>query len=115
VSPEDVRAVVERHLAEWEPPVDEPTSSEWSTKRYLGEIELLHDALVEPRLEHFELRESTERVVVDYWVVASTSDTIVWYDESKDEFGLGIPGARGALPVPSEVRGDLVGVFRARK
>jgi len=119
---EDVKAIVERELAAWQPPVVEPGATvgiPWESDRYHPEIERLRAALVTPYRQRFELRETDDpdrkRVGGEmvYWVVATTRDMYLWYDEATAEFGVGEPGQEGALPMSIGLRGDIVGAFCA--
>ena len=120
---EEVRARVEGDLAAWKAPVVEPRAAlgvPWAVDRYVAELAALRAALVTPYVQRFWLDEtykqvaSTQKPEADYWVVAATEDTLVWFDETTGEFGLGEPGAGHTLPRSVGVRGDLVGVYCAR-
>ena len=119
---DDVRAIVARELAAWQPPVVEPGTTvgiPWTAERYRPEIERLRAALVTPYEQRFELQETDdpERKRVGgeavYWVVAVTGGMYLWYDEATAEFGVGEPGREGALPMSIGLRGDIVGAFCA--
>ncbi|MGH7626460.1 MAG: hypothetical protein ACREOJ_14220 [Gemmatimonadaceae bacterium] len=119
---EDVKAIVARELATWRPPVVEPGTTigiPWTPERYRPEIERLRAALVTPYEQRFALHETDDpeprRVEGQavYWVVASTGDMYLWYDEATDEFGVGEPSREGALPRSIGLRGDIVGSFCA--
>ena len=119
---EDVKAIVDRELTAWQPPVVEPGTTvgiPWAPERYRPEIDRLRAALVTPYEQRFELQETDdpERKHVGgemvYWVVAATGDMYLWYDEATAEFGVGEPGREGALPISIGLRGDIVGAFCA--
>ena len=118
----EVQALVARALATWRPRTIEPGTTHgvpWTAEQYRPEVERLRAALVAPYQQRFMLRETDdpERPRVDgeavYWVVATTGEMYLWYDEATDQFGVGEPGVEGATPVSIGLRGDIVGSFCA--
>jgi hypothetical protein len=89
----------------------------WPAENVSTYLEALHAALVEPYLQRFELRETSEQIgqaqpsYAEYWVRAEGGGYLEWYDPATGEFGLGLRGEGAATPVSIGVRGDLVGVF----
>jgi hypothetical protein len=69
----------------------------WSESKVAEHIEQLKQCLVTPHLERFLLAETaehsnaTEPTFAEYWVIATTSFHVEWYDPSTDEFGLAEP------------------------
>jgi hypothetical protein len=117
---EDVRAIVARQLASWEPPVVAPGITHgvpWTAEQYRPEVERLRAALVTPYAQRFMLAETDDpdrrRVSgeAQYWVVAVTGNMYLWYDAATGEFGVGEPGQEGELPISIGLRGDIVGSF----
>jgi hypothetical protein len=101
------------------PPPDSTIGVPWTAERVYGYVEKLRDALVEPYLQRFDLRETyaqvgqSEPTYADFWVVAQgDGGYLEWYDPATGEFGLGIQNGT-EVPVSIGVRGDLVGVFCA--
>lgn len=117
---DQVRDRVRQELAAWEPPVVEAgatTGKPWPAERYAERIEVLRGALVTPYQQQFELRETDDpsgrRIAgqAAYWVVAATTDMLLWFDEATGEFGVAEPGGGSPLPTSIGLRGDLVGSF----
>jgi hypothetical protein len=100
-------------------PPNTTVGSPWSEEQRAECRARLVQALVEPCLQRFELRETYEQITSTthstalYWVVAESGDHLEWFDPATGEFGLGqhVPGC--ALPIAIGVRGDPVGVFCA--
>src|SRR5262245_51834357 len=120
---DDVKALVDQELASWSPPVIEPGSTigvPWDRARYESHIARLRAALVVPYRQRFVLRETYDQASSagasedSYWVVAVTPETILWFDEQTNDFGLATPGRDAQLPESIGVRGDIVGSFSAR-
>jgi hypothetical protein len=92
----------------------------WSAKKVGVYVEKLEEALVEPYLQRFELRETHEQMTrqepmyAEFWVVAESGSYLEWYDPNTGDFGLGQRIEGSATPVSIGVRGDLVGVFCAQ-
>jgi hypothetical protein len=91
-----------------------------SVERVKAELAALSRALVPPVLGRFAVRDegvqltTPEPELATYWVVAQDPDeTVVFYDEMADEFGLGEATPDGDLETVG-VRGDLLSVFLAR-
>jgi hypothetical protein len=120
---EHVQAIVGRALSTWRAPEVTPGSTAgvpWTEERYRAEIAGLQAAIVAPYKQRFLLDETYEHAIAsekseaEYWVVAATPDTLVWFDETTGDFGLGRPAPSHSLPRSIGVRGDLVGSFCAR-
>ena len=119
---EEVRELVARQLASWEPPVVAPGTTHgvpWSAEQYRPEVDRLRAALVTPYAQRFVLAETDDpdqrrgSGEALYWVVAATGDMYLWYDAATEEFGVGEPDPEGGLPVSIGLRGDIVGSFCA--
>jgi hypothetical protein len=91
----------------------------WSAEKMRLYVEKLKEALVEPYLQRFQIRETYEQTVgrepiyAEYWVVAESGSYLEWYDPTTGEFGLGQRVEKSPTPVSIGVRGDLVGTFCA--
>lgn len=101
------------------PPPGTTIGVPWTAEKVYGYVEKLRNALVDPFVQRFELRETFDQVgqleptYADLWVVARGDDGYLeWYDPATREFGLGIQKGT-EVPVSIGVRGDLVGVFCA--
>jgi hypothetical protein len=101
------------------PPAGSTVGVPCLAEKVYGYVEKLKEALVEPYLQRFELRETYEQVVqpepryAEFWVVAVVGSYLQWYNPATGEFGLGQRFQDSPTPVSIGVRGDLVGVFCA--
>lgn len=120
---DQVQAIVDEELSQWILPTVEPGSTigtPWDEEQYRVEIGILRAALVVPKQQSFRLAETYEHAIAidkptaTYWIVAVVDSTILWYDDTTDEFGLGQAEPEPSLPTSIGVRGDLVGSFCAR-
>lgn len=121
MEPEAVVRRVEREIAEYQSQrrpalVGTPRSPE----RVRAELAALSRALVPPVRGRFAVRDegvhltTPEPELASYWVIAQDPDgTVVFYDETADEFGLGEATPDGDLETVG-IRGDLLSVFLAR-
>jgi|SRR5690606_28175250 len=106
---EQLRAHIEREIADYEYPVGSTLGVAWTPDRVAAELERLRAALVVP----FETR-----IAVDGggdvmgWVVAEAEGYTVFYAPEAESFCLAV-GPRDEL-TSLHVDGDLVGVFMAR-
>jgi hypothetical protein len=120
VEPEAVVERVEREIATYQSQRPARPGTRRSADRIRAELAALSRALVPPVLGKFAVRDegiqltSPEPELTTYWVVAQDPDgTVVFYDETADEFGLGEATPDGDLETVG-VRGDLFSVFLAR-
>jgi hypothetical protein len=121
VEPEAVVQRVEREIADYQSHRrSTPAGTSRSAERVRAELAALSRALIPPVRGQFAVRDEgvqlttpdPERII--YWVVAQDPDgTVVFYDETADEFGLGEATPDGDLETVG-VRGDLLSVFLAR-
>jgi hypothetical protein len=119
VEPESVLERVEREITDYQKrPVRLGTAR--SGERIRAELAALSRALIPPVPGKFAVRDSGSQLttpdpaLATYWVVAQDPDgTVVFYDESLDEFGLAEATPDGDLETVG-VRGDLLGVFLSR-
>jgi hypothetical protein len=101
------------------PPPGSTIGIPWTAEKVSDYVKKLREALVEPYLQRFELRETYEQVVrnepcfAEYWVVAESGSCLEWYDPGSGEFGLGQRQEGSIIPLSIGVRGNLVGVFCA--
>jgi hypothetical protein len=91
-----------------------------SAERIRAELAALSRALIPPIRGRFAVRDEGVQLTTPdperttYWVIAQDPDgTVVFYDETEDEFGLGEATPDGDLETVG-VRGDLLSVFLAR-
>jgi hypothetical protein len=121
VGPKAVVKRVEREIDEYQSqghPVRVSTAR--SAERVRAELAALSRALIPPVLGRFAVRDEGAQLTTPepdlktYWVVAQDPDgTVVFYDESADEFGLGEATPDGDLETVG-IRGDLLSVFLSR-
>jgi hypothetical protein len=121
VEPEAVIQRVEREITDYQMerrPLRLGTAR--SAERVRAELAALLRALVPPVRGRFAVRDAGIQLttpdpeLATYWVIAQDPDgTVVFYDESADEFGLGEATPDGDLETVG-VRGDLLSVFLAR-
>ncbi len=111
-----IRNLLARHRCE---PTESTVGIPFSADKMSDYVQELKAALIEPRLQRFELRETYEQVVrhapeyADYWVIAERDMFMEWYDPATGDFGLAHRVEGSVNPVSIGVRGDLVGVFAA--
>jgi hypothetical protein len=119
---EAVSALVRETLAAFRyktPPAGSTIGVPWSADKSASHVEKLREALVEPYVQRFELRETYGQVeqpeprYSEFWVVAEVGGYLEWYDPATGEFGLGQRVEGSSIPVSIGVRGDLVAVFCA--
>lgn len=118
---DEVAARVAADIAAREDPADvRARGLRWSPQRIRAELAALRRALVPPEQVPFEVRDEAILItagapdVRDYWVVAQEAEeTIVFFDEDEDEFGLAQLTRRGTRETTG-VRGELVDVYMAR-
>jgi hypothetical protein len=119
VEPESVVERVHQEISEYQ---QQPARRETarSAERVKAELAALSRDLVPPVPGKFAVRDLGSQLttpdpeLATYWVVARDPDgTVVFYDESLDEFGLAEATPEGELETVG-VRGDLLGVFLSR-
>jgi len=120
VEPEAVVERVEREIADYQSQRPVRPRAGRSADRVRAELAALSRALIPPVRGRFAVPDegvqltTPEPELTTYWVVAQDPDgTIVFYDETEDEFGLGEATPEGDLETVG-VRGDLLSVFLAR-
>lgn len=120
MEPEGVVRRVEREIAGYQSQPPARTGLGRSAERVRAELAALSRALIPPVRGRFAVRDegvqltTPEPTLITYWVIAQDPDgTVVFYDESADEFGLGEATPEGELETVG-VRGDLLSVFLAR-
>jgi hypothetical protein len=120
VEPEAIVQRVEREIANYQSQPPARLAAGRSADRIRAELAALSRALVPPVRGKFAVRDegaqltTPEPELTTYWVVAQDPDgTVVFYDETDDEFGLGEATPDGDLETVG-VRGDLLSVFLAR-
>lgn len=119
-TPDEVQALVDDELSQWILPTVEPGSTvgtPWGEERYRVETGILRAALVAPRLQRFRFAETYEHAIAidkpsaTYWVVAVVDRTILWYDDTAGEFGLGQFEPEPSLPTSIRSAGGFGGKF----
>lgn len=120
MEPEAVIERVEREIANYQSTRPVQLRAGRSADRIRAELAALSRALVPPVPGKFAVRDegiqltTPEPELITYWVVAQDPDgTVIFYDETSDEFGLGEATPDGDLETVG-VRGDLLSVFLAR-
>jgi hypothetical protein len=108
----DVGRVVREALEAYRPPLTAGATvgAPWSLDRIEDELCLLREALVLPSLRTLHVHQQADEHV---WLVAVEKTNAVYYDESREEFGLGGLKDDGSI-ADWGLYGDLPGTFMAR-
>jgi hypothetical protein len=111
VNSQDFAARLRAEIDSYEyPRVEGTVGTMWTAQRIAEELDLLRQCLVTPTRRTLHVYGKRDE---DVWLVALQGSVAVYFDESRDEFGL------GSLEVDASIRdwgvyGDFVGTFMAR-
>jgi hypothetical protein len=108
----DIVRLVHEALDTYRPPLTgaETVGTPWSLNRIQEELRLLREALVLPSLRTLRVNQQPDEAA---WLVAVSDNDVVFYSESRAEYGLGKLEADGAV-TDWGIYGDLAGTFMAR-